>query len=142
MTDPRPQISNQEELLFRQVNPSHCPEGVPTSPVFNPTMKDDFLLSLDRGAKVTAEDSHRRFTAQGFSSVMVLSVRVMDFAEIPRPGDEPLPKCPVYEDPNPPSNPQNDAHAEADYRGQSKGMRRHRAKLMLDCATQAFRPPG
>lgn len=140
MTDHRPQLEDREERLFRQVNPKHYPEGVLTSPVFTPTKNDNQLLSVDRGAKTTAERAHQRFTTKGLASALVLAVKVADF-DAGKRADQALPRCPVYDDPNPPSDPENDAHAEADFRGQSNGVQRHRAKLLLDSAVIAFKPP-
>lgn len=48
-------------LLLRQIHPSFIQDGRVTSQAFRPTPKDEFLLSVDDGDRVTAEASWQRF---------------------------------------------------------------------------------
>ncbi len=51
-----------ETLLLRQIHPSFIQDGRVTSQAFRPTPKDEFLLSVDDGDRVTPEASWQRFT--------------------------------------------------------------------------------
>lgn len=51
-----------DTLLLRQIHPSFIQDGRVTSQAFRPTPKDEFLLSVDDGDRVTAEASWQRFT--------------------------------------------------------------------------------
>lgn len=50
-------------LLLRQIHPSFIQDGRVTSQAFRPTPKDEFLLSVDDGDRVSAEASWQRFVA-------------------------------------------------------------------------------
>ena len=50
-----------DTLLLRQIHPSFIQDGRVTSQAFRPTPKDEFLLSVDDGDRVTAEASWQRF---------------------------------------------------------------------------------
>lgn len=52
-----------DSLLLRQIHPSFVQDGRVTSQAFRPTPKDEFLLSVDDGDRVSAEASRRRFIA-------------------------------------------------------------------------------
>ena len=52
-----------ETLLLRQVNPSFLQNGRVTSQIFRPTPKDQDMLSVDNGDRVTPEQSFFRFTS-------------------------------------------------------------------------------
>ena len=47
-------LSDDEELLFRQVHPSFVRDGRPSSQAFRPTAKDEGKLSVARGSLTTA----------------------------------------------------------------------------------------
>ncbi len=49
-------------LLLRQIHPSFVQDGRVTSQAFRPTPKDEFLLSVDDGDRVSAESCWQRFT--------------------------------------------------------------------------------
>jgi hypothetical protein len=51
-TTPIP-LSDDEELLFRQVHPSFVRDGRPSSQAFRPTAKDEGKLSVARGSLTT-----------------------------------------------------------------------------------------
>ncbi len=110
------------ELLFRQVSPSFLKVGgFFSSQIFNPTSKDDGLLSVDRSTlAASAEASLVSFNQDGGRSCGVLGVTV---AEV---GAQGL-RC--HEDPL----PHNAAHAVANFRGLTRGQRESKAKSLLAC---------
>lgn len=52
-----------DTLLLRHIHPSFIQDGRVTSQAFRPTPKDEFLLSVDDGDRVSAEASWQRFIA-------------------------------------------------------------------------------
>ena len=52
-----------DTLLLRQIHPSFIQDGRVTSQAFRPTPKDEYLLSVDDGDRVSAEASWQRFIA-------------------------------------------------------------------------------
>lgn len=52
-----------DTLLLRQIHPSFVQDGRVTSQAFRPTPKDEYLLSVDDGDRVTAEVAWQRFTS-------------------------------------------------------------------------------
>lgn len=115
------------DLLYRQVHPSHAPEGVPSSQAFNPTPKDEGRLSVDDGRIVTAERSWNHFTGNlGFSSAGTWAV---SFEEIQAAERLVLKKDPL----SAPDNPllDNPAHCLIDFNAlPSKGERKRRAQQL------------
>ena len=66
-------------LLLRQIHPSFIQDGRVTSQAFRPTPKDESLLSVDDGDRVTAEASWQRFiTSPACKSV---GVQALSLAE-------------------------------------------------------------
>jgi hypothetical protein len=55
-------LTDESELLFRQVHPSWLNNGRPSSQTFRPSAKDEHLLSAARSAMTTAEDAFRLHT--------------------------------------------------------------------------------
>ena len=75
-----------ETLLLRQVNPSFLQNGRVTSQVFRPTPKDQEMLSVDNGDRVTPEQSFFRFTsvpACRSHGVMAVSVKECTDCNLP-----------------------------------------------------------
>ena len=118
---------NQEDLLYRQVHPSHAPHGVPSSQAFNPTPKDACKLSVDDSRVVTAEESWNHFTSNlGFQSCGTWAV---SFDEIVSPVGLSLCLDPVENPENAMLN--NPAHCLIDFSGlASKGERKKRAQQL------------
>ncbi len=52
-----------DTLLLRQIHPSFIQDGRVTSQAFRPTPKDEFLLSVDDGDRVSADASWQCFIA-------------------------------------------------------------------------------
>lgn len=71
-----------DTLLLRQIHPSFIQDGRVTSQAFRPTPKDEFLLSVDNGDRLSAEASWQRFTANpACKSIGVQAVSVAECAE-------------------------------------------------------------
>src|SRR5262245_6653640 len=51
-----------ETLLLRQIHPTFVQHGRVTSQAFRPTPKDESLLSVENGDKISSENAWRRFT--------------------------------------------------------------------------------
>jgi hypothetical protein len=77
------EISDQEEKLWRQVNPSWVHDGRVSSQLFRPTPKDTGEVSVTRSSKVTPEEAHRHHTeVLGYSSAGVYCVEVGEVNEV------------------------------------------------------------
>ncbi|WP_423597153.1 hypothetical protein [Roseateles sp. MS654] len=102
------QLSDGDEVLFRQVHPNSLALGVPGSNCFMPTQADHHMLSLDRSSLTTAEMAHRLYTSAGRRSAAVFGLSVSEF----RDSD-----IPCFEDPVTGHHtlPDNAAHALADF---------------------------
>ena len=103
-------LSDQEEMLFRQVHPSFVRDGRPSSQALRPTKKDEGTLSVARGSLCTAEDAFLHHTRTlGLSSAGTWGVLVGDCSEQ---------GLPVFPDPitAPPGRFPDPAHAFVDFR--------------------------
>lgn len=76
-------IDDENEVQFRQVNPSWMEEDEPSRLAFIPTKKDEGNLSLDRSASTTAKQSYDDFRSLGLKSEGVFGVTAGEFAEAP-----------------------------------------------------------
>ena len=125
------ELSQEDELLFRQVSPG-CVDanGQPSSQSFRPTKKDNYKLSVDRSSLTTAKKSHSLYQKNGYESVAVYGLTVGEFK-----GEKiPCVKDPIVENP---------AHALADYNG-NKNQHKHKAKRLKDLALkrgELYSPP-
>lgn len=80
------QLSDDDEVLFRQVRPGFMQGDSPSSQSFMPTPKDDNKLSVDRSALTTAKGSCRLYTGNGFESTAVYGLAVLSLVwEFVRP---------------------------------------------------------
>lgn len=68
-----------ETLLLRQIHPSFIQDGRVTSQAFRPTPKDEFMLSVDDGDRISAEASWQRFIAN--PACKSIGVQAVSFAE-------------------------------------------------------------
>ncbi|MEI6673712.1 MAG: hypothetical protein WCO57_00895 [Verrucomicrobiota bacterium] len=130
------------DLLYRQVHPTHAPAGNPSSQAFNPTPKDQEKLSVDDAGLVTAEGSWNHFTKNlGFQSAGTWAV---SFEEIEASGDLVLLRNPVDVPANPSIN--NPAHCLIDFNKlPSKGQKKRRAQeLAIKASARGcqFQPPA
>ncbi|WP_133910695.1 hypothetical protein [Streptomyces sp. NBC_00582] len=122
------EITNQEEKLWRQVNPGWVHDGRVSSQLFRPTPKDTGEVSVTRSSLVTPEESHRHHTeVMGYASAGVYYV---DVAEVQEVGLRVVDDSQVDdEDERPP------AHAYVDFKSvQSKGDQQRRASKLRDKA--------
>jgi hypothetical protein len=121
------ELTDDAEVLYRQVHPSFYENGEPSSQTFTPTDKDDGKLSLDRSSLVTAMESFQRFTGAGFSSCAVYGLSVGEFAaEQIRCASDPLEETATQK--------ANHAHAIADYSVFSVSSRKIKAKRLKRAA--------
>lgn len=106
-------LSDQQEMLFRQVHPHFVRDGRPSSQAFRPTKKDEGKLSVARGSLTTAEDAFRHHTERlqlpsaGTWGVLVGECKEQGLQTFPDPVTAPPERFP---DP---------AHAYVDFRGLS-----------------------
>lgn len=87
MTEPAPaELLNEDELLFRQVNPNWLRDGSITSQAFKPMASDHGQVSVDRGSLTTPAAAHEFFTGVlGFSSAGTWALSVGEVRGNPVP---------------------------------------------------------
>jgi hypothetical protein len=131
------------DLLYRQVHPTHAPAGNPSSQAFNPTPKDKEKLSVDDAGLVTAEESWNHFTKNlGFQSAGTWAV---SFEEIHASGDLELMRNPIADPEDVLKN--NPAHCLIDFsKVTSKGHKKRQAQELAIKASArgcqfSLRPP-
>lgn len=115
------EITDPDELLFRQIHPSFIENGEPSSQPFRPTPKDRDLLSVDRSALTSASASFDLFIQNGYQSAAVYGVTAVEF------NDESI-SC--HSDPIPDTDDArgNPAHAVASYQTLNESKKRLVAK--------------
>ncbi len=72
-------LSDQQELLFRQIHPALLDGDVPSSSAFKPRKVDESKLSVDRSSLTSAEASFLLFQSNGAKSVAVYALSVGEF---------------------------------------------------------------
>lgn len=85
MSNPEPawvEITDPDENLWRQVHPNWLSSGRLSSQAFRATTKDQGLLSVARGAKVSAHEAFDRHVGRGNTSVGVAAATVADVHEV------------------------------------------------------------
>ena len=126
------QLSDGDELLFRQVHPSFMEDGQPSSQPFRPSSQDDGRMSVDRSTLTTAADAYARYTAAGLASEGVFGLTVGEFeAEEVTCWSDPL-RGRSGRAPNP-------AHALADYTKHTPRQQKNLAKRLKRKAIQRGR---
>ena len=84
-------LTDQKEVLFRQIHPNSYLDGRPASDRFRPQPSDDGLMSVDKESMTTAEASNLLFTSSGSQSAAVFGVSVEEFSsESLNCSDDPL----------------------------------------------------
>jgi len=73
---PEYRLTDADELLHRQVNPSFVQDGRISSQVFKLNSHDDGQLSVSRGSKIEPRAAWERYRARGNRSCGVVSVSV------------------------------------------------------------------
>lgn len=116
-------MTDETEVLFRQVHPRFIQGAEPSSQAFQPTPKDDHKLSVDRSALTTAAEAHALFTSTGRLSAAVYGLSVQEFQveELPCVSD------PLEAAGEEPANP---AHAYADYSAHGVNQQKIKAKRL------------
>jgi hypothetical protein len=115
-------LTDQDELLFRQIHPVFLKDGLASSP-FMPNSNDKNQLSVDRSALTDAQSAYALYTSSGRQSKAVYGVSVGEFQEERLPcASEPI-KGSETETANP-------AHAYADYSAHSSGQQKIIAKRL------------
>ena len=102
------QLSDEKELLFRQIHPDLLDGDVPASSNFKPKPSDENMLSVDRASLTTAAKSFDLYIGNGRKSAAVYALSVGEFA---------TEKISCRENPIPASEAQaeNSAHTVADF---------------------------
>ena len=121
------ELSDDEEVLFRQVHPRFMQDNAPSSQSFMPTPKDNNKLSVDRSALTTAKDSHGLYTGNGLESAAVYGLTVGEF----RGQDIPCIEDPLDASDGKAANP---AHALADYEAHTPRRQKTKAKRLKQMA--------
>jgi hypothetical protein len=111
-------LTDNDEILFRQVPPSWLDMGEPTSQAFFPTKKEAGQLSVARGSKTTFEDAYLHHTkVLGLRSAGTWGVTVGDVGAVSlRAYDQPRDNSP--------------AHAYVDFRSLSNSQAKAKGSLL------------
>jgi hypothetical protein len=116
MIDDAKVLTEDDELLFRQVHPSFVRDGRPSSQAFRPTPKDAGKLSVARGALTTSKAAYQHYTERlGLPSAGTWGVTVGECREQ---------GLPAVADPltAPPETVADPAHAVIDFTGLSRSQ--------------------
>jgi hypothetical protein len=101
-------LTNQDEVLFRQIHPNCIHNGQPASDRFKPQPNDAGQMSLDRSSLTSAASSYALYTSTGNQSGAVYGVTVEEL------GGEAV-ECREDALTATATAPANPAHALADY---------------------------
>ena len=110
-------INDDDEIQFRQVNPSWVENDEPSRLVFMPTKKDEGKLSMDRSATTDAKDSFDNFKSLGLKSNGVYGLTPSEFQENPNP-------IQCFESPL----DNNPHHSHADFDGLTNGQKKAKSQ--------------
>lgn len=102
------QLTDDHEVMYRQIHPNYMKKGLPASNRFMPSGRDQNKLSVDRGSMLSPAESHAAYTSNGLQSAAVYGVSVGDFRE-EKISTRPDPVEAAHDKPG------NPAHALADY---------------------------
>lgn len=122
-------LTDNTEVLFRQIHPNSFDNGQPGSDRFRPSEKDQDMLSVDRSAVTTAEEAYKRYVKSGRKSVAVFGISVGEFQNetIPCKEDPLQETCDQLENP---------AHALADYSSHTPSKQKLIAKRLKRVAIE------
>jgi hypothetical protein len=131
-------VSDDEELLFRQVHPAFVRDGRPSSQAFRPTPKDEGKLSVARGSLTTAAAAYELYTAgMGLQSAGSWALSVAECREQ---------ALHVVPDPltSPPAKVADPAHAVIDFASYSNSQREAKGSRLAKKAFERGRlhPPS
>lgn len=116
-------LSDENEILFRQIHPSFMADGHPSSQPFQPTEKDDNKLSVDRAAITDAAGAFALHIGNGHMSAAVYGLSVGEFMEC----DLPCVPDPLKATGHQAANP---AHAYADFSHHGTNKKKTLAKRL------------
>lgn len=126
MSDSRKPLTTPDELLHRQVHPSHIQDGELTSAAFKPFPKDRERLSVDRDTLSSAKESYLRHTQEKrLESAGTWSVSVEECLDL---------SLPAIEDPVEIDGVSNLAHCLICFDAHSSNQQRRKAKKLRDKA--------
>ncbi len=112
-----------ETLLLRQIHPSFVQNGRPSSQAFRPSPKDERMLSVDNGSKISPRASWERFTRAlecGSAGVMAITVAECSGQELANIEDgDPYPE-----------------HCSIDFSDLSENSIKKKAKILVSHAIQ------
>lgn len=74
-------LTDQTEVLYRQIHPEFFSNGEPSSDRFKPYASDNGLMSTDRSSLTTPKDSHSLYVSQGRLSAAVFGISVQEFSD-------------------------------------------------------------
>lgn len=117
------QLTDDAEILFRQIHPNFWQDGEPSSQPFMPTPKDKNQLSIDRSTLTTAAGSFALFAGNGHATKAVYGLTVGEFRIL---------EIDCQSDPLPPTEfrSANPAHASADYSAHGGNQQKTKAKRL------------
>lgn len=120
-------LTDNAEVLLRQIHPNFLHDGEPSSDRFRPSERDANMLSVDRGSMTHAADAHTIYTSTGALSAAVFGVSVGEFAgeAVPCVSDA------IEATDTTPANP---AHALADFNEHSVGRQKLISKKLKRAA--------
>ena len=115
-------LTDEDELLFRQVPKEWCQNGNLLSLAFRPLpRKDEGRLSGDRESLTTAESSFIRFKESGGNTEAVYGLRIHEYSDH---------NVPCYGDPL----PDNPSHAYADFSAFGESKTKKTSQRLRDIA--------
>lgn len=74
-------LSDDDEIMLRQIHPSWLDGDAPSSIAFSPSPKDAAKLSVDRQSMATPQESYDLFKANGNSTCSVYGISIGEFRE-------------------------------------------------------------
>lgn len=117
------ELTDSDEVLFRQIHPRFLDKGEPASDRFMPQPNDNGFMSVDRESLTSAADSFALYVRSGRSSAAVFGISVGEFgAESIGCKSDPIRSADGEAD--------NPAHALADYTTQEPKSHKNISKRL------------
>lgn len=122
-------LTDNGEILYRQIHPSSFQDGEPGSDRFRPSVLDTNMLSVDRSSITSAANSHALYSSNGKKSAAVFGISVGEFsAELISCAEDPIEMTSV--------EPANPAHALANYSAHASSKQKLVAKRLKRLAIE------
>jgi hypothetical protein len=112
-------LTDETELLYRQIPPVWVDDGIPSSQAFVPTKKDSGKLSIYLGSQISPEDAYKHYTtveglkSEGSWGISVGELQQADLNSFPE------------------SLGNNQAHGFIDFRGLGRKQCERKGKLLV-----------